>query len=200
MKNLYIIIVLLLFCKNIYAQDYNASINKFREEYKKEFLTDKRSPLKPEELSDLRFYEPDESYVINAEFTRAAETKEFDMATHTGITKKYSTYGTLSFSLKGKEYHLNIYQNSALIKNPEYSDHLFIPFKDLTNGVDTYGGGRYLDFHISDITDHVLKIDFNKAYNPYCAYTEGYSCPIPPEENHLQTAIPAGEKIFGGEH
>jgi hypothetical protein len=75
------------------------------------------------------------------------------------------------------------------VEQPEY---LFCPFKDLTNGVDTYGAGRYLDFTLSDINNPIL--DFNYAYNPYCAYNAGYSCPIPPYENHLKIAITAGEK------
>jgi uncharacterized protein (DUF1684 family) len=78
---------------------------------------------------------------------------------------------------------------------PQYKDYLYLPFKDFTNGESTYGGGRYLDFKMSDIQENqTIIIDFNKAYNPYCAYSDGYSCPIPPSENHLQVFIEAGEK------
>jgi uncharacterized protein (DUF1684 family) len=72
-----------------------------------------------------------------------------------------------------------------------------VPFGDATSGFESYGGGRYLDFTISDIKNNFLPIDFNKAYNPYCAYTAGYSCPIPPKENLLNASISAGEKNYG---
>ena len=199
MRQLYIICFLLL-CGSIHAQDYKTSIEKHRKEYADEFLSSPRSPLKADDIPYLRFYEADEKYVINAKFTGAVDAKEFDMSTYSGVTKKYIRYGTLDFQVNGKPYQLTIYQNLTLIKNPEYIDHLFIPFKDFTNGVDTYGGGRYMDFRTSDIVNNELKLDFNKAYNPYCAYSEGYSCPIPPEENHLQTEIIAGEKKFGKDH
>ncbi|MFV9484298.1 DUF1684 domain-containing protein, partial [Christiangramia sp. ASW11-125] len=73
-------------------------------------------------------------------------------------------------------------------------DYLFLPFTDETNGISTYDGGRYLDFSIPE--EKRVTIDFNRAYNPYCAYSGRYSCPIPPKENHLETAIPAGVKKF----
>ena len=79
-----------------------------------------------------------------------------------------------------------------------YRDYLFIPFKDLSNGEATYGGGRYMDIRMDDIKNGELMLDFNKAYNPYCAYSDGYNCPVPPVENHLETEVNAGEKSFGG--
>jgi len=82
----------------------------------------------------------------------------------------------------------------------DYADYLFIPFTDNTSGNESYGGGRYLDYKISDIKNNKLLLDFNKAYNPYCAYTTGYNCPIPPAENDLKVAIKAGEKAFEKKH
>jgi len=83
----------------------------------------------------------------------------------------------------------------------EYKDHLFIPFTDATSGEETYESGRYIDLEIKDITNENVLIDFNKAYNPYCAYVSGkYNCPIPPNENRLIVAIRAGEKSFGKHH
>ena len=89
---------------------------------------------------------------------------------------------------------MNIYQNLELISKPEYVDYLFVPFTDLTNGKGSYSGGRYIDTRIPPGKKIVL--DFNKAYNPYCAYNGKYSCPIPPEENHLEVEIRAGVKDF----
>jgi uncharacterized protein (DUF1684 family) len=89
---------------------------------------------------------------------------------------------------------LAIYQNVDLVNTAGYEDYLFIPFKDLTNGEDTYGGGRYLDLKIPE--GETILIDFNRAYNPYCAYNHNYSCPIPPFENHLKVKIEAGVKKY----
>jgi uncharacterized protein (DUF1684 family) len=82
---------------------------------------------------------------------------------------------------------------------PEYKDYLFLPFTDDTNGTDTYAGGRYIDLTVKDFIGSSVVIDFNKAYNPYCAFSGGYSCPKPPDENHLQIPVQAGEKLFAGE-
>lgn len=87
----------------------------------------------------------------------------------------------------------------ALAMNPAYKDLLFLPFTDQTNNKETYGGGRYIDLNVNDIRNNHLEIDFNKAYNPYCAYSDGYRCPIPPEENDLPISIIVGEKLYTGE-
>ena len=106
----------------------------------------------------------------------------------------------LKFEVGGKSCALNLYQNLRLVNMPEYQDYLFLPFKDATNGDSTYGGGRYLDFRQKDISSEgILLLDFNKAYNPYCAYSDGFNCPIPPLPNHLAIEVPAGEKNFKGE-
>jgi uncharacterized protein (DUF1684 family) len=81
----------------------------------------------------------------------------------------------------------------ALKKQKEYKKYLFIPFRDLTSGKESYGGGRYIDTEIP--AGETLILDFNRAYNPYCAYSHRYSCPIPPEENTLKVEIRAGEKV-----
>ena len=80
---------------------------------------------------------------------------------------------------------------------PQFRNELFLPFKDKTNANGSYGGGRYIDIKISDIENGKVILDFNKAYNPWCAYSDGYSCPIPPKENHLKIAVTAGEKEYG---
>ncbi len=86
------------------------------------------------------------------------------------------------------------YQNLDLLKNkPEYRK-LFVPFNDYTNGVSSYGGGRYLDIDIP-AGDKTI-IDFNFAYNPYCAYHDRWSCPIPPSENNLDIEVEAGVKSY----
>lgn len=94
---------------------------------------------------------------------------------------------------------LEVYQSPALMQKEELKDYLFIPFNDLTNYETTYAGGRYLDISRKDIKNNQVVIDFNKCYNPYCAYASGYSCPIPPAANKLNAKIEAGEKMFGKE-
>ena len=77
-----------------------------------------------------------------------------------------------------------------------HPEHLFLPFTDYTNGEETYGGGRYIDLTIKDIHNGMVTIDFNKSYNPYCTYKEGYRCPVPPKANAIKTEIKAGEKAY----
>lgn len=199
MKSVFCFFVLLLGTVSLKAQSYADSIRQWRQHYKEEFLTDTHSPLKAEDTGFLRFFEPDAVYRVIAEFRLTPDAKPFDIATHSGKTKKYRQYGSLRFHLNGQNYSLAVYQGIDLIKKPELKDHLFIPFNDLTNYEETYGGGRYLDLRTGDIRRSTVVLDFNKCYNPYCAFAGGYSCPIPPDENKLQVAIRAGEKNFGKE-
>ena len=125
---------------------------------------------------------------------RFPRTKISKMKTSTDRLPTYVKYGELTFSLEGKELKLNIYQNIELVKKKEYKDHLFLPFSDLTSGHETYIGGRYIDLKIPK--GDTIAIDFNQAYNPYCAYNHKYSCPIVPLENDLQIEIKSGVKKF----
>jgi uncharacterized protein len=193
-----IIIFLYLVCSiiSLQAQTYQQEILKHRAAYKQEFVDDKSSPLKKDDLSFLRFYEPNPIYKVKAHFEKIDDTIGFDMQTHSGKIKRYFVYGAVSFSLSKKQYKLYMYQSLDLRTKEGLEDYLFIPFNDLTNSRETFGGGRYLDFKMKDIKNNELIIDFNKCYNPYCAYAEGYSCPIPPNENKLNVVIKAGEKMY----
>ena len=114
------------------------------------------------------------------------------MKTTTSRLPTYEVFGVATFVLDGKELQLNIYQSHRLRETEEYKDYLFLPFTDLTNGEETYGGGRFIDLEIPK--GDYITIDFNKSYNPYCAYNKKYSCPIPPKENDLDVRILAGIK------
>lgn len=184
----------------IFAQDFKAEIEKHREEYKADFLKNSSSPLKKEDFEYLRFYEPNEKFKVTCEFVATKKGKPFDVPTSSGQTATYTKFGELKFEIDGKPYKLAVYQSLRLRNLPQYRDYLFIPFKDLSNGKESYGGGRYLDLRMKEITGEKIYLDFNKAYNPYCAFSAGYSCPIPPKENHLKVAIEAGEKNFAKEH
>jgi uncharacterized protein (DUF1684 family) len=193
-----VICLLLLFFIRIdsQAQSYEMQLLEHRKTYKAEFLKDENSPLTKKDLKYLQFYEIDSNYAVQAFFEKMIDTVGFDMQTHNGVLKKYFVYGKARFQLKQKECTLFIYQSQKLMTKAGFEDYLFIPFTDLTNYTETFGGGRYLDFRLKDIVNNTLIIDFNKCYNPYCVYKEGYSCPIPPKENALDLEIRAGEKNF----
>jgi len=198
------ILFAILFAQTAFSQTadtaYNSVIARHRQEYKEHFLTEARSPLAEEDTAALDFFSPNKDWKVAATFVRTTDSLPFDMATYSGRSARYQQYGTLIFDKGGKKYTLGIYQNLRLMTSQKHHDYLFLPFKDLTNGETTYGGGRYLDFRQGDISsDNVLLIDFNKAYNPWCAYSDGFNCPIPPKENHLQMAVNAGEKNFKGD-
>ncbi|MCB0554657.1 MAG: DUF1684 domain-containing protein [Phaeodactylibacter sp.] len=191
----------LLFAIPLSAQSgraYIKSIEKHRQHYKKEFLREERSPLDKKGIKKLAFFPVEEAYRVSCTFEPTPHAEPFDMATYSGITKPYVKYGTATFVLNGQTCQLAIYQSLQLRQLPMYRDYLFIPFKDPTNGETTYGGGRYMDIRAGEIQNGRLTLDFNKAYNPYCAYSDGYNCPVPPTENHLNLPIEAGEMVWGG--
>lgn len=155
------------------------------------------SPLKEKDrktFKGLDFFPFDSTYVVKADFIRTPNEATFEMKTTTDRLPVYMKYGELHFNLKGENFKLTVYQNQELIKKEGYEDYLFLPFLDETNGLESYGGGRYIDVRIP--TGNTMLIDFNTAYNPYCAYNDTYSCPIVPRENYLKARIEAGVKAF----
>lgn len=169
----------------------------FQQELDSSYMDPETTPLTPEDFKNfkgLEFFPVDTAFHVVAEFVRSPLETPFQMPTTTDRKPYYVKYGEVYFSLKGKEYKLDLFQNLELKTNPEYKDYLFAPFTDMTNGETTYGGGRYLDVRIPK--ENTMILDFNKAYNPYCAYNGKYSCPIPPEENHLELKVTAGVKKF----
>ncbi len=156
-----------------------------------------KSPLTEEDRKDFRtldFFKFDSAYVVTASFKKNKRQKSFKMKTSTDRLPKYKIYGEITFKINGEAFKLNVYQNVELVKKDEYKDDLFLPFLDNTNGEESYGGGRYIDIKVPEGDDVV--IDFNKAYNPYCAYSGRYSCPIVPRENYIDVEIKAGVKAF----
>lgn len=178
------------------AQQYNESILQFRKQYIKDLLDEPRKPILPTDTRYIEFYPPDEHYKFIADFNPSPGSKPFLIATHSGKQKPYKEYGTLTFLLHDSIEALHVYQNLDLVNGKNHNEELFIPFNDETNYTTTFAGGRYIDLTISDIQNNKVILDFNKCYNPYCAYGEGFSCPIPPSDNHLYIAIQAGEKMY----
>jgi uncharacterized protein len=179
---------------HVAQDDYVQKITAYRDSINTVFADPEQSILTAQDVdhfSGLHFYKIDESYKVSAVFT-PIEGEEFQMKTSTDRLPVYKPYGKANFMLNGAEHSLTLYQNVEYSKNPEHSDALFLPFTDLSSGDESYGGGRYLDLSTHDLEN--LVIDFNLCYNPYCAYNNRFSCPIPPAENHLVTAVRAGVK------
>ena len=150
-----------------------------------------RSPLKPEDIKTfkgLSFFPVDSSFVVVSKLKRTNTSDFFEMKTSTTRLSKERVFGILSFTIKGLNYSLKVYQSESSVL--ESSDYLFLPYLDATNGITTYGGGRYLDLKIPK--GDSIWLDFNKSYNPYCVYNERYSCPIVPRENLLPIKVDAG--------
>ncbi len=169
----------------------------FQKKLNAEFTDSITSPLLPKDLKEFKglyFFSIDTNYVVKAKFFKSKNQKTFKMKTTGDRTPTYRKFGELHFELDGQKLVLNVYQNIELLRNPKYKDYLFLPFSDETNGKETYIGGRYIDLKIPK-TDTII-LDFNQAYNPYCAYNYKYSCPIVPLENDLKVAINAGVKKF----
>jgi uncharacterized protein (DUF1684 family) len=155
-----------------------------------------QSPLGHEERHDfkgLAYYDENEDLILDVMVERYSEDEPIvTMQTSTGDTQQYRRWGHFSFEVEGKEATLTIYSDP-------HGHEFFMPFRDATNGAETYGAGRYMDNHrpgMQKFGTNRFEIDLNYAYNPYCAYNENYSCPLPPRENWLKVPIRAGEKNF----
>ena len=197
MRYLILPIFFIVLAFNLSAQNsYKKKIKTHRKNYKKEFLKNTAGPLDKKGVKKLAFYKANPAFVIKGKFIPSVNAVPLEMATSDGQFKQYISHGAVHFQLNGQELVLNIYRSIRQSRIPGFRDYLFLPFKDLTNGEESYGGGHYIDLRLKDIQEDHITIDFNLAYNPFCAYKESYSCPIPPFENHLQVAIYAGEKHY----
>ncbi len=197
------VVCCILYCTTLYSQDeFYDETKRYQDSLSEVYQNPKTSILSKKQLKKfhgLEFYPIDVKFRVSATFIQTPNAAPFDMALSSGYTREYVMYGMATFEIEGKVLELPIYQNTYYRDHPEheYGQSLFLPFTDYTSGDGTYGGGRYIDLEQSDIVDGKLVIDFNKNYNPYCAYTTGYSCPIPPENNDLKVRIEAGVKDFG---
>ena len=169
------------------AEEWRAA----REQYMR---ADADSPVPPEKrdlLLPLRYYATDASYVVPAELKVANQRPVFEMPTSTGTIRKMQLVGSLQFALQGQPMSLGAFVEDGVTEITT----LFVPFADMTTGNETYPAGRYLDLHPTSTGFYL--IDFNKAYNPSCAFSDAYECPYPPPSNRLKIAIRAGEKAPG---
>ncbi|MEL6534304.1 MAG: DUF1684 domain-containing protein [Bacteroidota bacterium] len=181
--------------------DHQQEIAEWQTEINQEFRSKRDSPLTKrdrKQFSGLDFFPISEDFRFQARFVRTPGQLPFQMTTTTGQKPVYEKYGEIHFTYQDVDYKLDVFQGQNLRHLSAYADHLFLPFLDATNGFDSYGGGRYLELLISQIQDDHVVIDFNKAYNPYCAYNDLYSCPLVPEQNYLDFRVAAGVKAFEG--
>jgi len=190
--------ITLLFCLSsitqIWAQKTSSQVEEHRAVHLTRLTDTAAHVLKSDEIQNfggLDYFDFDTTFQITARFIKS-KGKKFEMPTSTDRLPVYRRYGIIEFEIGIDTFSLELYQNIALKKEKEFKDHLFIPFRDGTSRFETYGGGRYLDVNIPE--GNTIEIDFNLAYNPYCAYSHRYSCPIPPEVNTLSAPIKAGEK------
>ena len=197
MKKIFATISLVFFFAILFAQQhkYEDSLLAFQKDY-----TANHEIVKGKQKTFFRFFPVNKNYSITADFEKINDSAITSMKTSGSIKKDFVRYGYVYFKINKQQCKLTIYQSLALKGKQEFENYLFLPFTDLSSGAESYGGGRYLDFKEADIISDKLQMDFNKAYNPYFAYTTGYNCPVPPRENDLPVAIKAGEKAFGKKH
>ena len=176
------------------ASAYLAQLNKFRRDKNQAFRQGENSPLETAQktqFDSLKYYPGDRTLAVAVKFTRNEKPDTALLQMSDNKTEKYLRWGTAKFEINNAPQQLLLF-----LKANGTDSTLFVPFTDLSNGHDTYGGGRYLDTTIPRLDETALTLDFNRAYSPYCAYNNAYSCPVPPAENRLRVAIPAGEKSF----
>lgn len=170
------------------AQSYQATLEQERKAKDRFFQQDKDSPIEDKaSFTGLHYYPVNEAWNIEATLTRLRSGQQFSISMTGGETETYEPYGNVNFEKDGKKVSLKIFINKEGV--------LFLPFKDATSGKDTYGAGRYLDLDQSSVHDNHIHLDFNRAYQPYCAYNHTFTCPIPPAENFIPLAVTAGEKL-----
>jgi uncharacterized protein len=175
--------------------DSEGRLSAARREKDTAFKSGTNSPIPKEErgsFNGLTYYSFQPSLRFQARLVRYPRPERLRLGTSTGEMRDALRYGYFDFEVQGRTCRLQVYRTMEDIESG--GRELFIPFRDATSGKETYGGGRYID--LQENTSGVYDLDFNLAYNPYCAYAKSYSCPLPPAENTLQASIEAGEKNY----
>ena len=199
----FILTLLLFLCisiSSIYSQsNHKEVVLNFQKKLNEDYMNPKESPLLEKDLKIFKnhdFFPINKAYRVEAKFQKNEKPETLLLKTTTNRLPEYDIYGLAEFKINDKTYTLKVYQSHTSRESKEYKDYLLLPYTDLTNGDTTYGGGRYVEVKTTDIKGNTIIIDFNKSYNPYCAYNYRYSCVIPPRENDLDTKIEAGVKKY----
>ena len=191
--SLFLFVISPLFSQN---SDKKA-LRRFWKEQRKTFLRKERSPLDERTIRGLCHCHFNPAFQIPARVSRIGAGAVVPLATPNGWVRNHEAYAYLEFKQPGQTPRLTVYRLTDASRLPAaYRDRLFLPVNDPTNGVQTYGGGRYIDLGPAGMEGEEGLLDFNRAYNLYCAFAEGYSCPVPPINNRLELAIEAGECNF----
>ncbi|MDG6898939.1 MAG: DUF1684 domain-containing protein [Nitrososphaerota archaeon] len=173
-------------------ETWKRALARFRQEKDELFRSDPGSPL-PQEMKDtffgLSYFEPDPDFRFEANLQRYLNPDGVVVGTSKGTRQLFNRVGFFDLSVGGIGFRIYAFQSAE-----RHESTLFIPFRDATSGKDSYGAARYLDLEVAHDDDYT--VDFNYAYNPYCAYSDDYICPLPPRENWLNVAVRAGERKF----
>jgi len=169
------------------SESYVDTIKKQRETFLKNLMSENDSPIASiKDFSGIKYFEADKHFILDADFK--ADNSDQGMILMTDSTQtEIKKAGTATFSLDGKTFTVNVFDEG---------EYFLFPFRDLTSGRETYGGGRFINIPKDKLKEDKLEIDFNNAHNFYCAYNESFICPIPPKENFINTEIRAGEKKY----
>lgn len=192
--------LIIVICTATFAQQDSAALNsiyKFQKELNAEYKNSETSPLSSSKLKNFTahdYFPIDLKYRVEALLTVTENEVFFKMMTSNNQPRDYRQYGILSFTLEGHQIEIPVYQSQRLMGTEEYDNYLFLPFTDPSNGKTSYAAGRYIDLRIPE-SGNTLIVDFNKAYNPFCAYSNNYSCPVVPTKNRLPIEILAGVRF-----
>jgi hypothetical protein len=187
-------LIIYSFYAGLSPEEYKTRLTKEREEKDLFMRNSQESPFlkSKEKAKPLNYFEPNLAYKVNAKLVEIPSKKMILLGTSSGEEERYLEYAFAEFELNGKQNKLLILE---LVTPGATKGTLFLAFADNTSANETYGAGRYLDIKkVPGSTS--IELDFNKAYNPYCAYNDNYSCPFPPKENFLDIPIYAGEKKY----
>ncbi|MER0437917.1 DUF1684 domain-containing protein [Emticicia sp. W12TSBA100-4] len=169
------------------SENYADTVKKQRDTFLKNLTSEDDSPIASlKDFSGIKYFEADKNFIIDAEFKIESAGQGMILMTDSSQTE-IKKAGTATFSVNGKTFTVNVFDEG---------EHFLFPFRDLTSGKETYGGGRFINIPKESLNDDKLEIDFNNAHNFYCAYNESYICPIPPKENFIDAEIRAGEKKY----
>lgn len=173
-------------------ETWRRALARVREQKDEFFRNDSESPLPDADratFKGLSYFEPDPAFRFEVKLQRYPSPEAVIMATSKGTRQLFNRVGHFDLVTNGQSVRLEAYQSAERV-DPS----IFVPFRDATSGKESYGAARYLDLHVEHNDEYVL--DFNDAYNPYCAYSEDYFCPLPPHENWLSVPIRAGERKY----
>jgi len=170
------------------SESYAETVQKQRDVFLHNLMDEKDSPIASlKDFSGIKYFDADTKFIVNADF-QAINSSEQGMILMTDSTQsEIKKAGKAIFSINGKTFTVSLFDEG---------EKFLLPFRDLTSGKETYGGGRFINIPKDKLIDNTIEIDFNSAHNFYCAYNESYICPIPPKENFIDAEINAGEKKY----